>query len=275
MTRRYSLAIPGLALLACLAALPEASGHPSPGFGMAGLQFPARSIPPEPRAAPGVTWTSGEKVMALGKDGRWYFAQVLEVKGDLYRVDMLGVAKEWMDASRMRPLSAEEIRVMFPDAGEPPRPAPPGPAPPERASKPPAPGDPRVASALRSIGIPPETDEDGDYRLTLPVTAGRTQLVWIMSRTQEWGGLEIREVWSPGFRTAGRLDLEMARRLLGENTARKLGAWRIMGTGDRESAVFAVQVEADATGEILRDVLQLVSAVADAMERETVGSDDL
>ena len=209
-----------------------------------------------------IRWEPGDSVMALGKDGGWYYAQVLEVKDGLYRVDMLGLSKEWVDGSRVRPQTAEEIRAIVP-ATEP-----------ETTTVPKA-GDERVAVALRAIGLTPKTDSDGDYKLEVPTTDGRTQLVWVISQTQAWGELEIREVWSPAFKTSGKLDLAMARRLLSENDAKKLGAWRVVGTGDKEVAVFAVHVDAAATGDVLKDVIDLVKSVADSMEKDVVGTDDL
>lgn len=214
-------------------------------------------------ASADVQWSVGDDVMALGKDGGWYYAQVLEVNGNLYRVDMLGLSKEWVDASRLRPRTAEEIRALVPVED---------PAP---AAAPSKPGDERVATALRSIGLAASTDSDGDYKLELPTKGGRTQLVWVISQTQEWGELEIREVWSPAFKTEGKLDLAMARKLLSENNAKKLGAWRIVGTGEKEVAIFAVHVDASATGDVLKDVIDLVKSVADSMESEVVGTDDL
>ena len=61
--------------------------------------------------------------------------------------------------------------------------------------------DPRVAAALDAIGIEPEIDADGDYKLTLKVDedGGRTQIVYVISSTERYGNLEIREVWAPSF----------------------------------------------------------------------------
>ena len=67
--------------------------------------------------------------------------------------------------------------------------------------------DPRVATALDAIGIEPEIDADGDYKLTLKVDedGNRTQIVYVISSTERYGNLEIREVWAPAFKTGGRL----------------------------------------------------------------------
>lgn len=212
--------------------------------------------------AAAVSWSVGDDVMALGKDGAWYYAQVIEVKGDLYRVDIVGISKEWMDASRIRPRTADEIRAV---TGGEPEPAAP-------ASKP---GDERVAKALREAGITPKTDGDGDFRLELETEGGRTQLVYVISETQSWGEIEIREVWSPAFHTKGNLDLAMARRLFEDNNNKKLGAWRILGTGDKEVAAFAVHFDANAKAGALKDILDLVKKVADDMEKEVEGADNL
>ena len=136
--------------------------------------------------------------------------------------------------------------------------------------------DPRVAAALDAIGIEPEIDADGDYKLTLKVDedGARTQIVYVISSTERYGNLEIREVWAPAFKTGGRLDDDVARGMLVANDRMKLGAWRLYGDDDDQMAVYAVQIDADANAEAMRSALQIVVSVADAEELEQTGKDD-
>ncbi len=136
--------------------------------------------------------------------------------------------------------------------------------------------DPRVAAALDAIGIEPEIDADGDYKLTLKVDedGNRTQIVYVISSTERYGNLEIREIWAPAFKTGGRLDADVARAMLVTNERMKLGAWRLYGEDDDQMAVYAVQVDADANAEAMRSALQIVVAVADAEELKQTGKDD-
>ena len=136
--------------------------------------------------------------------------------------------------------------------------------------------DPRVATALDAIGIEPEIDADGDYKLTLKVDedGNRTQIVYVISSTERYGNLEIREVWAPAFKTGGRLDADVARAMLVTNERMKLGAWRLYDDDDDQMAVYAVQIDADANAEAMRSALQIVVSVADAEELKRTGKDD-
>ena len=136
--------------------------------------------------------------------------------------------------------------------------------------------DPRVAAALKSIGVDSEVDADGDYKLTLKVDgeSERTQIVYVISSTERYGNLEIREIWAPAFKTGGRLDDDVAREMLVANERMKLGAWRLYGDDDDQMAVYAVQIDADANAEAMRSALQIVVQVADAEEKEQTGKDD-
>ena len=136
--------------------------------------------------------------------------------------------------------------------------------------------DPRVAAALRTIGVDSEIDEDGDYKLTLSVDdeSDRTQIVYVISTTERYGNLEIREIWAPAFKTGGRLDADVARRMLESNDRLKLGAWRLYGKGDDQMAVYAVQIDAGANADALQSALEIVIQVADAEELEQTGKDD-
>lgn len=136
--------------------------------------------------------------------------------------------------------------------------------------------DPRVAAALTAIGVDSDVDDDGDYKLTLRVDEDgeRTQIVYVISSTERYGNLEIREIWAPAFKTGGRLDDDVAREMLVANERMKLGAWRLYGDDDDQMAVYAVQIDADANAEAMRSALQIVVQVADAEEKEQTGKDD-
>ena len=136
-------------------------------------------------------------------------------------------------------------------------------------------GDRRVRAALDEAGIEFTVDKDGDFKVIMPAEGTRTQLVFVISQTQEYGNMEIREVWSAAFKTGGRLDADRANAMLVDNDRKKLGAWRLYGTGANQLAVFGVHVAADADAETLRNIIKLVVTTADAAEKEQVGTDDL
>lgn len=148
------------------------------------------------------------------------------------------------------------------------------------------PADPRVKVALDQIGYKYELTEENDYRLTIEndqiekvvdgKTTYRSQLAYVKSKTEKYSSLEIREVWSPAFYSAGPLSAAIANRLLRENNTVKFGAWRVEveeSTG-KYLTMFAVQIAADSDAESLRLAIKSVLLVADRMEKELTGKDD-
>jgi hypothetical protein len=148
------------------------------------------------------------------------------------------------------------------------------------------PPDPRVKAALEEIGYKYELTEDNDYRLTIEndqiekvvngKTTYRSQLAYVNSNTEKYSSLEIREVWSPAFYSAGPLSAAIANRLLRENNSVKFGAWRVdvQESSGKYLTMFAVQIAADSDAESLRLAIKSVILVADRMEKELTGKDD-
>lgn len=138
-------------------------------------------------------------------------------------------------------------------------------------------GDPRVKALLDQIGYKYELTIDGDFKL-IPITTdnGRSQLAYVISKTQPYGTLEIREIMSPAYSSTGPLPAAVANRLLRENSEVKLGAWRVEphANGQKSLALFAVQVTAGSDAETLRLAIKSVILVADRMEKELTGTDD-
>jgi hypothetical protein len=138
-------------------------------------------------------------------------------------------------------------------------------------------GDARVKALLDQIGYKYEINADGDYKL-IPVATenGRSQLAYVISKTQQYSTLEIREVMSPAFLSTGPLSAAVANRLLRENSEVKFGAWRVEphNNGQKYLALFAVQISANADAETLRLAIKSVLLVADRMEKELTGTDD-
>ena len=134
--------------------------------------------------------------------------------------------------------------------------------------------DPRVMVVLDKLDYDYKVDDDGDYRVELKTTGGRTQVVYIISQTEEYGILEIREIYSYAFKTGGRLSADLANSLLKDNQIKKLGAWRLIGSGDTQVAAYAVQIAADADPDSFSAALDIVKNVADQREKDEVSSDD-
>lgn len=138
-------------------------------------------------------------------------------------------------------------------------------------------GDPRVATALQEAGVQYQVDPDGDYVVILPLTEGRTQLLFVNSATRkDQAGAEVREIWSPAFQV-GEPELPTEIRSLADRLLKQAvafaGLWREIPVGETAFAIFSTTTEADCDGKTLTEALKAVSTVADAMELQLTGGD--
>ena len=135
-------------------------------------------------------------------------------------------------------------------------------------------GDPRVRTALTALSEKFVVDSDGDFKLVRDTSDGRTQVAWVISKTSTYGTMEIREIISPPFKTGGTLSMAMALRLLQENNKYKIGAWRLVGEGANQAVYYAIQISADVDPQSLSAAIKSATLIADALEKEIVGTDD-
>jgi hypothetical protein len=133
-------------------------------------------------------------------------------------------------------------------------------------------GDPQIARHLDRLDYQYEVDEDGDYKLTFKMDDERSQLAYVLSATEKFGNLNIREIWSPAYRaSAPQFPVDVANRLLEDSQSSKLGGWVKQGN----MAVFVVKIAADAGEKELDDALDFVLRSADQMEAAlTQGKDE-
>jgi hypothetical protein len=133
--------------------------------------------------------------------------------------------------------------------------------------------DPAVKAQLDSLGVKYDIDSDGDYKVTFDLGNDRSQLVWIRSKTESYGSLKVREIWSPGYKYAGtELPVKIANRLLEHSHGLILGGW----TKQKQFAMLAVKIPVSATPKHLRDAAEAAADAADEIEQElTPGKDDL
>lgn len=134
--------------------------------------------------------------------------------------------------------------------------------------------DPAVKAQLDSLDIKYEVDDDGDFKVTFDLgKSGRSQIVWIRSRTESYGSLKVREIWSPGYKySGGELPAKIANRLLEHSHGLILGGW----TKQKAFAMLSVKIPVSATPKQLRDAAEAAADAADAIEKElTPGKDEL
>jgi hypothetical protein len=130
--------------------------------------------------------------------------------------------------------------------------------------------DPRVRALLDELGYQYEVDEDGDYRAVFEFNGEkRSQVVYVNSRTNDYDGLEIREIWSPAFESKGPLAPKVANRLLEASFEASLGGWQTFKSSTGTiMAVFTVKLGADADAETLKTAMNAALSNADEMEKE-------
>lgn len=136
------------------------------------------------------------------------------------------------------------------------------------------PADATVERQIKNAGYENyKVDDEGDFRMTVDV-GNRTQLVFVISHTETLGGITVREIWSPAFKTGGHLSQQDAIRMLKDNDRYVVGAWRLTGEGEKQLAVFAIHLASNASGDALRSAIEFVSKTADRMEKEMTDSKD-
>ncbi len=136
--------------------------------------------------------------------------------------------------------------------------------------------DQRIKKILDEAELKYTIDDDGDFKMVLDMENGRSQLCYINSNVQDFQSMQIREIWSPGFKSEGPLPAAVANRLLEESHNKKIGAWEtwVGSNGKTRMAVFTIKVDADCSpANLLIAVLGAVQA-ADSMEKEITGKDD-
>lgn len=133
-------------------------------------------------------------------------------------------------------------------------------------------GDARIRQQLDALGYKYQVDEDGDFVLTFGLDGDRSQMAYVLSGTQSYGKLQVREIWSPGYRgTDQDFPADVANRLLEDSHLSKMGGW-VKQDG---VAVFVVKLDAGAAQDDLDDAIDYVVRAADQMEALlTPGKDD-
>ena len=132
--------------------------------------------------------------------------------------------------------------------------------------------DKRVEKALDRLGFKYTLTSESSFKLIFDVGEGRSQTVFVDSTTSEYRELEVREVWSPAYKSSSKnIPEKIANKLLEDTSRKKIGAWSKEGS----YAVFVSKISADADDESLKSMIKLVLSAADTMEEElTSGKDD-
>lgn len=133
--------------------------------------------------------------------------------------------------------------------------------------------DGRIAPLLDDLGIDYQNDEDGDFQAVFQLSDNRSQQVVISSSTKKIAELEIRKIYSIGYKSQAPLSQKIANLLLGINHSSKLGAWQVMESDGVYYAAYNAQIAADTDAQTLLTVIKAVVESADSIEEYLTGKD--
>ena len=147
---------------------------------------------------------------------------------------------------------------------------------PEAESKEAHPLDPRIANALQELGICYDTDPEGNFYMLVEFDDNRFQQVCIRSRTQEFLGVELRQIFSTALVSEGLFEPRTANLLLRENFDLIHGSWSVLHDPDENEhfANFSLTAFASLHAVQLSPLIECVASTADDMENRLSGLDE-
>jgi len=135
--------------------------------------------------------------------------------------------------------------------------------------------DSRVRSALDNAGLKYTITDNGNFKIPFDMGNGRTQVVIVNSKTYEFGGAEIREIFSVAAIVSSKSAFTHNNlfKLLELNETYKIGAWQIHGGESPYILQFAIRAGANTSSSILADLIKLAARTADDMEQRLTDED--
>jgi hypothetical protein len=135
--------------------------------------------------------------------------------------------------------------------------------------------DARVAKQLDRLGLQYKTTSSGNFSLDKDLDGGRTQTVYLMSKTETYGGLEIREIWSNAGSMEEKPSDDQMMELLEDNNTEKLGAWSVEASDDGSYLIyFSIKVPVYLKDKDLSDAIDFAATVADEREAKLFDTDE-
>ena len=135
------------------------------------------------------------------------------------------------------------------------------------------PDGPTVAQALDSEKLDYETTGQGNYRVTLRFTDGRSQQTYIEAKTTSYKGTDWRKVYSEAFLLPRPLSQTQANDLLADADGQVFGGWCTEQSRGMTRVYYQTSIPADASASDLHHAVSLVSGAADDMEKKVLGTD--
>jgi hypothetical protein len=135
--------------------------------------------------------------------------------------------------------------------------------------------DARVSKTLDKVGLKYTTTSSANYSIVMDLDDDRSQTVYVMSTTETYGGLEIREIWSNAGTFEYEPGIEEMLQLLEDNNSEKIGGWCLESQDDGSYlAYFAIKVPTYLKDGDFQDMVEFTAKVADEMELSLFDTDD-
>jgi hypothetical protein len=135
--------------------------------------------------------------------------------------------------------------------------------------------DPRVEAALTNLGIKYTVNSSGNLVVTYGVGEDRSQTVYVMSKTDKYSEVEIREIWSNAGSFEAEPEAEGLADLMTESGKNKIGCWALEKQEDGKYLLFySIKFPAEVPDEAYRMMLEFASSVTDARELELFQVDE-
>jgi hypothetical protein len=136
-------------------------------------------------------------------------------------------------------------------------------------------GDQRVADQLNRLGLHYTLTKSGNYSVTFDLDSGRSQVAYVTARTETYGGMEIREVWSRAGTMNDVRSADVMQKLLEDSGTEKIGSWALEESSDGGYILyFSVRVPVDPKDSEMKALLEFTANVADKKELELFKVDD-
>jgi hypothetical protein len=133
--------------------------------------------------------------------------------------------------------------------------------------------DQRVAVMLETMKIPYTVTDNANFEIEYDLASGRTQYVYIMSDTQTYRGIEIREVWSNAGVLEEDPELDLLYTLMEESGSNKIGAWVLEENDGGILLFYSIKLPVSHTQEELRQSIAFAAEVADSWEADLFEDD--
>lgn len=136
--------------------------------------------------------------------------------------------------------------------------------------------DPRLAQALDSIGVRYDVNDYGNYIVlySMSQNEARSQNVVVLSATETYDDVEIRELYAIGAALDQAPDADTLLNLLERNATLKIGSWSVDYGEATVFLLFSIKVPAELEAEALNSFIYFAAEVADQFEEELTGLDD-